>query len=113
MTLREMASLLDAEVCTGENRLEEKVEHAFASDLMSEVLTLGDTPVLITGLCNIQTIRTCEMAGLEAVIIVRDKQPSEDMIALVQENDMVIIRCRYSMFRACGILYSHGLLPLY
>ena len=113
MTLREIVTLLDAEVCVGEGRLDEEVTKAFASDLMSDVLTLKDTPILITGLCNVQTIRTCDMAGLDFAIIVRNKKPSEEMLELAEENDMTIITCPYSLFKACGLLYNAGLQPLY
>ena len=113
MTLREIAKLLNATVCIGENRLDEEVEHAFASDLMSDVLTLKDTPMLVTGLCNIQTIRTCDMANLEVVIFVRGKRPTEDMVELADENDMILICTPYSMFKTCGILYGAGMKPLY
>ena len=113
MTLREIVKLLDAEVCVGEGRLDEDVTKAFASDLMSDVLTLKDTPILVTGLCNVQTIRTCDMAGLEVAIIVRNKKPSEEMLELAEENDMTIIACPYSLFKACGLLYNAGLQPLY
>ena len=74
MTLREIATKLNASVCLGEERLDTEVEHAFASDLMSDVLTLKDTPILITGLCNVQTIRTCDMANLDVVVFVRNKK---------------------------------------
>ena len=104
MTLREIVKLLNATVCIGENRLDEEVEHAFASDLMSDVLTLKDTPMLVTGLCNIQTIRTCDMASLDIIVVVRNKKVTEDM---------VILSCPYSMFKACGLLYNAGIKPLY
>ena len=113
MTLREIVKLLDAEVCVGEGRLDEEVTKAFASDLMSDVLTLKDTPVLVTGLCNVQTIRTCDMANLDVVIFVRNKKPTEDMIELAEDNDMVLICTAYSMFKTCGILYQAGMKPLY
>ena len=113
MKIREIVKLLDAEVCVGEGRLDEEVTKAFASDLMSDVLTLKDTPILITGLCNVQTIRTCDMAGLEVAIIVRNKKPSEEMLELAEENDMTIIACPFSLFKACGLLYAAGLKPLY
>ncbi len=113
MTIREIAKLLDATVCIGENRLDEEVEHAFASDLMSDVLTLKDTPMLITGLCNVQTIRTCDMATLDIVVVVRNKKVTDDMIELAEDNDMVILSSAYSMFRVCGILYQAGIKPLY
>ena len=113
MTIREIVKLLDATVCIGENRLDEEVEHAFASDLMSDVLTLKDTPMLVTGLCNVQTIRTCDMANLDVVIFVRGKRPTEDMVELADENGMVLICTQYSMFKTCGILYQAGMKPLY
>ena len=104
---------LDATIYLGEQELDREVEKAFASDLMSDVLTLKDTPILVTGLCNIQTIRTCDMASLEVVVFVRNKKPTEDMLELAAENDMVVLGCQYSMFKTCGLLYQSGLKPLY
>jgi hypothetical protein len=50
---------------------------AFASDLMSDVLTLkNDNLVLITGLATLQTIRTAEMADINCIIFVRNKKVS-------------------------------------
>ena len=97
----------------GEGNLDTEVSHAFASDLMSEVLTLSDTPLLITGLCNMQTIRTCDMANIDQILLVRNKKPTDEMLELAEDNDMTIISCRYSMFKTCGILFQKGLLPLY
>lgn len=113
MKLREIVDLLGATVGLGSDRLDTEVEQCFASDLMSDVLTLKDTPVLVTGLCNVQTIRTCDMAGLDVVIFVRGKRPTDDMVELADENDMVLICTPYSMFKACGLLYGAGMKPLF
>lgn len=113
MTLREVVTLLNGTVYLGENRLDEEVEKGFASDLMSDVLTLKETPMLITGLCNVQTIRTCDMATLDIVVFVRNKKPTPDMVELAEDNDMVLIATSYSMFRAVGMLYEAGIKPLY
>ena len=113
MTLQDIVDKLGATVVLGEDRLGEELEQVFASDLMSDVLTLKDTPLLVTGLCNIQTIRTCDMANLDAVVFVRNKKPTDEMIELAEENDMVLICCQYSMFRACGLLWEAGMKPLY
>lgn len=113
MTLKEIVDKLGATVALGSERLDTEVEHAFASDLMSDVLTLKDTPVLVTGLCNVQTIRTCDMANLDVVIFVRNKRPTEDMIELAEDNDMVLICSQYSMFKTCGLLWDLGMKPLY
>ncbi len=113
MTLQEIVEKLSATVYLGSERLGEEVTTAFASDLMSDVLTLKETPMLVTGLCNVQTIRTCDMATLDIVVFVRNKKPTEDMIELAEENDMVLIATSYSMFKTCGLLYQAGIEPLY
>ncbi|MBR4803774.1 MAG: hypothetical protein IK032_03970, partial [Bacteroidales bacterium] len=91
----------------------EDITTAFASDLMSDVLTLKQTPLLVTGLCNMQTIRTCEMAGLEIIIFVRKKKATEEMIELAEDNDMVLIESDFSMFKACGLMYANDIKPLF
>lgn len=113
MKVKEIVSLVAGEMVGAAIDPEYEITKAFASDLMSDVLTLKDTPILITGLCNVQTIRTCDMAGLEVAIIVRNKKPSEEMLELAEENDMTIIACPYSLFKACGLLYDAGVQPLY
>ena len=113
MTLQDIVKKLDASVVLGADRLDTEAEYAFASDLMSDVLTLKDTPVLVTGLCNVQTIRTCDMANLEVVIFVRNKRPSDDMVELAEDNDMILICSQYSMFKTCGLLWELGMKPLY
>ncbi|PID95617.1 MAG: hypothetical protein CSA94_00630 [Bacteroidetes bacterium] len=81
---------------------------------MSDVLTLQtDNLLLITGLSNIQTIRTAEMADINVIMIVRNKKISEDMIALANENDITLLQCEYSLFKTTGILYNNGLEPVY
>jgi hypothetical protein len=67
----------------------------------------------MTGLGNVQTIRTAEMSDINTIIFVRNKKVNEDMLQLAAENDMVLIECPYSMFRASGILYQAGLEPIY
>lgn len=113
MTLREIAKLINGQVLLGEDRLDEEVTNAFASDLMSDVLTLKSSPLLLTGLCNVQTIRTCDMACIDNIVIVRNKKPSEEMIELAEENGMVLITSEMGLFKACGLLYAAGLMPIY
>ena len=114
MKLKAIAELLNAKVVCGESRLDEEFRYAFASDLMSDVLTLEEhNPIILTGLCNIQTVRTCEMGNLSVIIFVRKKKPSPEMIDLAEENDMVMMECEYSMFKASGILYQNEIEPIY
>jgi predicted transcriptional regulator len=82
---------------------------------MSDVLTLGqcEDVILLTGLANIQTIRTVEMAGLYLVVLVRGKKASEEMIKLAEENEISIIETAFSAFRASAVLYNAGIKSLF
>lgn len=114
MNLKEVASILNAEVICGQNKLEREVQAVFASDLMSDVLTIdSDQLLLLTGLVNIQTIRTSEMSDIKNIVLVRNKKASPEMIALAEENRIVIMQCSYSMYKACGLLFHEGINPVY
>ncbi len=109
MKLSDIIQTVDGEVICGHNRIDAgpDVEHAFASDLMS-----GDF-MLITGLANIQCIRTAEMSDIRVILFVRNKPIDAEMVALAEENDMVLLRTPYSMFKTVGLLYNAGMKPVY
>ncbi len=114
MKVSEIIDVLDANVVNGQDFIETNIERGFASDLMSDVLTLDtDKMVLITGLANMQTIRTAEMADVQCILFVRNKQITDEMLKLAQEHNMILLKCKYSMFNAVGKLYQAGLKPVY
>ena len=114
MTIREISSLIQGEVLCGEGCLDHVQLYAFASDLMSDVLTIkSDNFMLITGLANIQSIRTAEMSDVKCVLLVRGKEATTDMIELASESGMVLMRTSFSMFKTSGILFAAGLCPVY
>ena len=114
MTINEIARLVDGEIVGAPADDSYEVLKAFASDLMSDVLRFSmEETVLITGLCNNQTMRTSEMADLRVVVIGRDKQPDEDMLSLAEDLDITLIKTKFSVFKISGILYEAGIKPLY
>lgn len=114
MTLQEIAEMLDAEVVCGQDQLERTIRHAFAADLMSDVLRLDTSEMLlITGLANVQVIRTAEMSDIWCILFVRGKQVTAEMRELAEECRITLLQCRGSMFKVCGELYEAGLLPLF
>ncbi|MDO5116047.1 MAG: DRTGG domain-containing protein [Synergistaceae bacterium] len=113
MTLQEVASLLDAKnVSTTEDLNNIVVNNAYACDLMSDVLAFC-TPgsLLITGLTNVQIVRTAQMLDIPAIVFVRGKVPLEETIQLAKENGIPVLLSRYSMFEACGVLFAKGMKP--
>ncbi len=114
MNIKEIAKKIDGRVVTNVNNGSMDYDMAFASDLMSDVLTLrNDNLVLITGLANLQTIRTAEMADINCIIFVRNKKVTDEMARLAAESGIDIVECKYSMFRASGLLFESGLKPVY
>ncbi len=110
MKLSEVKNLLNATVLTGEELLDNEAESAFGSDLMSDVLAfVNDRVILLTGLINLQVVRTAEMMDISAIIFVRGKIPGEDIIELAKSKGMIVMTTSKTMFVASGILYSNGL----
>ncbi len=114
MKLKEILECVDGKLVWGESHLEDDVKRGFASDLMSDVLTiLEDDILLITGLSNNQSIRTAEMSDISNILLVRNKRPSQNMIDMAKELNISLSYTPYSLFKASGLLYAKGLKPVY
>ena len=110
MKIATIKELLDAEVVCGEDCLDREVYSACGSDMMSDVLAyVKDQAVLLTGLVNAQVVRTAEMMDMVCVVFVRSKCPTEEMVELARESNMVLLRTKKRMYEACGKLYAGGL----
>lgn len=110
MTVRDIAQLLEAKVVAGENNINREVHSACGSDMMSDVLAfVKDQAVLITGLCNVQCIRTASVLDMVCVVLVRGKQPDQSMIDLANKLNIVLLTSDKRMYLACGILFANGL----
>jgi serine kinase of HPr protein (carbohydrate metabolism regulator) len=113
MNIQTILNLIEGNTVTDAESLVE-IEYALTSDLMSDVLTLEvENSVLITGLNNMQTIRTAEMSDISCIIIARNRKVSNEMISLANQNKIVIIESPYGVFRVSGILYANGIKPIY
>lgn len=109
MRLREIVTLINGKVLTGHEHIDNEVQSAFGSDLMSDVLAyVHDDTLLITGLINHQVIRTAEMLDLRAILFVRGKEPSEDVIELAKGHPITLMCTDHSLFTTAGILYNNG-----
>ncbi len=110
MKIREIASLLGADVLCGEQMLDDEVQSACGSDMMSDVLAfVKDQGVLVTGLVNPQVIRTAMMMDMRCVVFVRNKRPTPDMVDLAKEHHIAVLASASRMYEACGKLYTGGL----
>ena len=83
MKIKTIIELLEAEVLCGEDKLEEHVYSACGSDMMSDVLAyVKEQAVLLTGLINLQVVRTAVMMDMKCIVFVRGKEPDEALMPI-------------------------------
>ena len=110
MTISEIIFLLDATPLSQTVQTDHKIETVCGSDMMSDVLAfIKKNALLLTGLNNLQVIRTAEMLDIVCIIFVRGKQPDEHILSLARSKKIALLMTEHFMFTACGILYEHGL----
>ena len=110
MKISEVAEILHADACCGEELFDQEVHSSCGADLMSDVLAIvKDQPVLLTGLVNPQVIRTAFMMDIRCIAFVRGKKPDAGMTQLAKDNGVVLLTTQYTMYSACGRLYAGGL----
>ncbi len=101
---------MHAEILCCPDEADSEVSSACGSDMMSDVLMyVKNQAVLLTGLINVQSIRTALMMDMRCIVFIRSKKPTADMIALAEDSGLVVMTTDLRMFEACGILYKNGL----
>ena len=110
MTLQEIKAILNAQVIIAPQDPRMELKMACGCDLMSDVLAFAkEDSLLLTGLTNLQVVRTAEMANIKALVFVRGKEPDREAIALAMAKNIPILLTELPMYEACGRLYQAGL----
>ncbi|MDD2401355.1 MAG: hypothetical protein PHI90_01240 [Clostridia bacterium] len=110
MILAEIQKILDAGTYTQIDLKDVQVETICGADLLSDVLAFTkEKTLLLTGLVNLQVLRTAEMLDLVGVVFVRGKVPNEEMIKFAIENKIPLLCTKRCMYEACGLLFSAGI----
>lgn len=113
MKLNEILKLIEGKVVTKTN-YQGEINFGLTSDLMSDILTLDiENAMLITGLSNLQTVRTAEMSDIHCILLGRNKKTSAEMIELADQNGITIIESPFGVFKVSGILYANNIKPAY
>ncbi len=113
MKLKELLELVDGKLLSSPKHLDYDVSCGAASDLISDILMcVKDSAVLFTGLVNHQIIRVAEMVDMQAVVFVRGKKPTAEILQLAEDHDLPVLCTKMSLFEACAFSYKGGLAPL-
>lgn len=110
MTLQEIKEILGAQVIIAPQDSTIDLKMACGCDLMSDVLAFTkEDSLLLTGLTNLQVVRTAEMANVKVLVFVRGKEPDREAIALAMAKNIPMLLTELPMYEACGRLYKAGL----
>jgi hypothetical protein len=109
MSLPQLLASTEGQLLTNGTHRTIPILGAGAADLMSDVLAcVKPGAVLLTGLCNLQVVRTAQMADVAAVVFVRGKVPDSATIALANVEGIPLISSAHGLFELCGRLYAQG-----
>ncbi len=110
MTLSDIKRILKAKVFVGEDRLDTTIHGGAGGDLMSDILRGSmEGVVVLSGLNNVQLIRTALIAGVTALVIARGKEPDREMVEEAKSHGIPLLSTPFTMFTACGRLFREGL----
>jgi predicted transcriptional regulator len=118
MKLSDIIKTYHCQVYHEELFVDKDIDFAFCSDLMSDALVIMnsvkddrilDHSILITGLATQQSIRTAEMLDVNVVLLVRGKVPSQKVIELALDSNIILISTEYTMFNISGMMYQNGI----
>jgi len=113
MTLSELKDTLEASILVGNDKLDMEFDKCRSSDLMSDILAgPAEGCVLLTGLTTIQAVRTAAVAGIGAIVFVRNKIPSQAVIDLAVTQGIPLLTTALPMFISCGRLHALGITGL-
>lgn len=115
MLMKEVVDILKArEIYIADQDIYEKnYKKGFSSDLMSDALALlrdeTEDILFLTGLANVQSLRTAEVLDLDTILFVRGKPLDINIVKMAEELHINLFQTDDTMFEACGKLYEKGM----
>lgn len=106
MTLRRLAERLQWALHSGDGEGPE-VRAVIAGDLMSDVLRYDrEVDLILTSLTTDQVLRTADLVGAAAVIIVNGKSPTPSMVDIAGEFQLTLAASPLPMYETCCRLHA-------
>ena len=111
MLVKEVVDILKAReiYIDDQNIYNKNYDKGFSSDLMSDALALlkneTEDILFITGLANVQSLRTAEVLDIETILFVRGMS----IVDMAKNLHINLFQTDETMFEACGKLYKAGM----
>ena len=115
MLVKEIVDILKAkEIYIDDQAIYQKdYKKGFSSDLMSDALALlkneTEEVLFITGLANVQSLRTAEVLDIDTILFVRGNPLDMTIVDMAKNLHINLFQTDETMFEACGKLYEAGM----
>jgi hypothetical protein len=110
MKLDEVGKILECDILTRNRDISlVEVDTVLASDGMSEILAFPAGDLMVTGLTNIQSVRTAIVADVKAIVYIRGRLPKESTVSLALQKGIPLMATKLGMFEVCGLLWERGM----
>jgi len=107
MTLSELAKEIGCEILTGNVNLDQDIKDGYVSDLLSDVIgNIKENSIWITIQRHINILGVAKLKDVSAIIIPRNLQLEDNVIAKAKEEEIAILRDPRSSFELSGIIYN-------
>jgi serine kinase of HPr protein (carbohydrate metabolism regulator) len=107
MTVKELADKLNLEVVAGAKGLNNAINGAYVSDLLSDVMgyaKAGDVWITLQTHKNVMAVAS--LRDLPAVILVKGFKPEQDMAEQAENENIPVLISKENTFDIAGKIYS-------
>lgn len=107
MTIRDIVKKLDLKVYSGEQGLDNPVNSAYCSDLLSDVMGNGDEDQLwITLQTHKNALAVAALKDMSGILLVNNHQPNADTLEASNQEGIPVLGSSQPAFELCGLLYQ-------
>lgn len=110
LTINELIETLDLHPVSPPHDLQEMVETAFVSDLLSNVMaTCPGNCLWVTAQCHANVIGVASLLDMQAVLLAGGAAPSPQVLAKAKEVGVTVLMSQEDVFSITGKLYQLGI----
>jgi len=107
MTGRQLIEKMDLKVLQGSSGLDREIAGGYVSDLLSDVMGHAqEGEVWITLQSHINVVAIASLKELAAIVLVKGIEPTPEVLARAEEEEIPILGTRLSTFETAGKLFN-------
>lgn len=110
MKVKEIIQKLNLDLVSNSTALDAEVEHAYSSDILSDVMSHAkDGSIWITIQTHRNIVSVAELKSFAGIILVAGRKPDDETLKKANEENIPVFSTTCSTFEIVGKLYELGI----